>query len=154
MKRILLCVLLCAAAASVAADERLDLLESQLGSDLAGKVVGVDFWASWCVPCRRSFPWMNAMQAKYGDEQLVIIGVNVDRDQNEADAFLAGTPADFHIHYDTSARLAETFGVEAMPSSFVFGRDGELHVRHLGFKVKRQPEYEAALAAALGVSTQ
>ena len=153
IKRMFLLALLCATS-SATADERLALLESQLDNDLAGKVVVVDFWASWCVPCRRSFPWMNAMQAKYGDDRLVIVGVNVDRNRDEADEFLAETPADFHIHYDAAASLARAFSVEAMPSSFVFGRDGELQASHLGFKVKRQPEYEAALVAAMGVSTE
>ena len=153
MKRIFLLALLLGAS-SAAADERLALLESQLDHDLTGKVVVVDFWASWCVPCRRSFPWMNAMQAKYGDDRLVIVGVNVDRDRDAADTFLAETPADFHIHYDDAASLAKAFAVEAMPSSFVFGRDGELNARHLGFKVKRQPEYEAVLVAAMGESTE
>jgi len=114
-----------------------------------GKVVVLDFWASWCVPCRRSFPWLNAMREKYGDDGLVIIGVNVDRDRSEAERFLAEYPAEFTIFYDTEGRYASEYGVEAMPSSYVFGRDGELRVRHLGFKVQKQDEYEAALAAAL-----
>jgi cytochrome c biogenesis protein CcmG/thiol:disulfide interchange protein DsbE len=115
-----------------------------------GKVVVVDFWASWCVPCRRSFPWMNDMQAKYADQGLVIIGVNVDRERSAASEFLAAVPADFLIHYDNQGAVAENFGVEAMPSSYVIGRDGEIVARHLGFKVKKQDEYEAVLVDALG----
>ena len=116
----------------------------------AGKVVIVDFWASWCVPCRRSFPWMNEMVAKYADQGLVVIAVNLDKEREAADAFLSEVPAEFEIRFDPDASLAEEFGVEAMPNSFVFGRDGELVARHLGFKVKKQDEYEAVLVKALG----
>ena len=114
-----------------------------------GKVVVLDFWASWCVPCKRSFPWLNAMHARYGKEGLVIIGVNVDKDANEAKAFLEEYPAQFRIHYDPDGKLAEEYGVRGMPSSFVIGRDGQLAAQHLGFKVKKQVEYEATLAATL-----
>jgi cytochrome c biogenesis protein CcmG/thiol:disulfide interchange protein DsbE len=119
-------------------------------AEYQGKVVVVDFWASWCVPCRRSFPWLNDMHAKYAEQGLVVIGVNVDANQKDAAAFLEDYPAAFNIHYDTEAIMAKEFGVEAMPSSFVIGRDGQIRARHLGFKVKRQDEYEAILVDALG----
>ncbi len=128
---------------SIAADPVVDL------DDYRGQVVIVDFWASWCVPCRRSFPWFNAMQAKYGDDGLVIVGVNLDRSRSDAEAFLAEYPADFEIVYDTDASLAREYGVQAMPSSIVFGRDGSVRERHMGFKVRQQDEYEAAIVAAL-----
>ncbi len=139
-----LCLFVAGIAAGEAPDGELQLEQYR------GKVVVVDFWASWCVPCRRSFPWMNDMQAKYGDQGLVIIGVNVDRERAAADEFLAEVPADFRIHYDNDGTMAKAFGVEAMPSSYVIGRDGERVARHLGFKVKKQDEYEAILVAALG----
>jgi cytochrome c biogenesis protein CcmG/thiol:disulfide interchange protein DsbE len=119
-------------------------------AEYQGQVVVVDFWASWCVPCRRSFPWLNDMHAKYAEQGLVVIGVNVDANQKDAAAFLEDYPAAFSIHYDTQAIMAKEFGVEAMPSSFVIGRDGQIKARHLGFKVKRQDEYEAILVDALG----
>ena len=125
---------------------------SGAGFDLAeyrGKVVVVDFWASWCVPCRRSFPWLNAMHRKYADEGLVIIGVNVDQEADAAAKFLQEYPAQFRIRYDPHGDLAEEYDVQGMPSSFVFGRDGQLRARHLGFKVKRQDEYEVAILTAL-----
>ena len=121
-----------------------------LVSEREGKVVVVDFWASWCVPCRRSFPWMNAMMDKYADDGLVFVAVNLDRDRADADAFLAEVPANFELEFDPDASIAREYGVEAMPSSFVFGRDGELVAKHLGFKVKKQDEYEAVLVKALG----
>lgn len=121
-----------------------------LVSGHAGKVVIVDFWASWCGPCRRSFPWMNAMIEKYADDGLVIVAVNLDKDRAAADTFLAEIPARFEIEFDPEASIAQEYGVEAMPSSFVFGRDGELVARHLGFKIKKQDEYEAVLVELLG----
>ncbi|MDH3481084.1 MAG: TlpA family protein disulfide reductase [Gammaproteobacteria bacterium] len=118
-------------------------------ADYTGKVVVVDFWASWCVPCRRSFPWLNSMNDRYAKDGLVIIGINVDRERESAAEFLQDFPADFEIRYDKNGVLAKRFDVQGMPSSFVIGRDGQTRARHLGFKVRRQDEYEAAIMAAL-----
>ena len=115
----------------------------------AGKVVVLDFWASWCEPCRRSFPWLNAMHDKYGSEGLVIVGVNLDMERADAQRFLEEYPADFPIVYDANQALAREYEVVAMPSSYVIGRDGQLAARHMGFKVKQQDEYEALLVRAL-----
>jgi thiol-disulfide isomerase/thioredoxin len=117
--------------------------------EFRGKVVVLDFWASWCVPCRRSFPWMNSMQEKYGDDGLVIIGVNLDAVHADAQAFLQETPAEFRIVSDPQGTLAREHDVIAMPTSYIFDRDGNLVTRHLGFKVKRQEEYEALLVETL-----
>ncbi len=115
----------------------------------AGKVVVIDFWASWCVPCRRSFPWLNAMHDKYGDDGLVIIGVNLDESKAAAQEFLAQYPPKFEIRYDESKQMAQDFDVIAMPMSFVIGRDGQQIARHFGFKVKKQDEYESIIVNAL-----
>ncbi len=114
-----------------------------------GKVVIVDFWASWCVPCRRSFPWLNSMYDRYGEDGLVIIGVNLDQERTAADEFLHEFPAKFSIHYDVSKELAKSYGVVAMPTSYLVGRDGEIRKTHYGFKVKKQDEYESAIVEAL-----
>ena len=116
----------------------------------AGKVVVLDFWASWCVPCRRSFPWLNVMHEKYADEGLVIIGVNLDMERADAERFLGEYPAKFTILYDGNQELARQFEVVAMPSSYVIGRDGKLIARHMGFKVRQQDEYESIIVEALG----
>lgn len=115
----------------------------------AGKVVVLDFWASWCVPCRRSFPWLNAMHAKYSDQGLVIVGVNLDMERADAERFLEAYPAEFAIMYDESKELARQFEVAAMPSSYVLGRDGKVVAQHMGFKVRQQDEYEAIIVEAL-----
>lgn len=117
--------------------------------DYAGKVVVLDFWASWCVPCRRSFPWLNAMHAKYSGEGLVIVGVNLDMERADAARFLEEYPAEFAILYDENQELAKQFEVVAMPSSYVIGRDGKIVARHMGFKVKQQDEYESIIVDAL-----
>ena len=135
-------------ASNVSADGSLDLTQYQ------GKVVVLDFWASWCTPCRRSFPWWNKMHAKYADKGLVIIGVNLDNDPESALAFLEEYPADFNIYYDTNKELAKKFGVQAMPSSYIVGRDGEIYAKHFGFKVKKQDEYEAVIVDALRTGEQ
>jgi len=125
---------------------------SETSFDLAehqGKVVIVDFWASWCVPCRRSFPWLNAMHDAHADDGLVIIGVNLDEERTAAEEFLREFPPSFRIIYDTSKDLAREFDVIAMPSSFLIGRDGQIRKRHYGFKVRKQAEYEAAIVEAL-----
>ena len=114
-----------------------------------GKVVIVDFWASWCVPCRRSFPWLNAMHRKYADQGLVIIGVNLDAERSAAMTFLEDFPPEFGIYYDETKDLAREFGVVAMPSSYLIGRDGDIRQKHFGFKVKKQGEYESAIVDAL-----
>ena len=130
----------------VAADDALDLARYR------GQVVVVDFWASWCTPCRRSIPWLNAMHAKYGDRGLVIIGVNVDKDRREAERFLQQVPAEFGIVYDSDGRIATHYEVEGMPSSYVFGRNGQLAARHLGFQNTDRPDYEALLGKLLTAS--
>lgn len=118
-------------------------------SDYAGRVVVVDFWASWCVPCRNSFPWLNTMQARYADRGLVIVGVNLDNDPAAAAEFLARYPADFDIVYDDDRSLARRFDVIAMPSSYLLDGDGTVVARHLGFKVRQQDDYEQTIVAAL-----
>lgn len=139
----LVVTLLIACSASLQAADTLDL------SLYRGKVVLVDFWASWCVPCRRSFPWMNEMQHKYADRGLVIIAVNMDAEAREARAFLDEYPANFKIINDPDGEIARSYDVIAMPSSYVIGRDGSLIQTHLGFKVKKQGEYESVLLEAL-----
>lgn len=114
-----------------------------------GRVVVVDFWASWCTPCRRSIPWLNQMRARYADHGLVVIGVNVDKDREDAARFLREVPIDFDVVYDPAGALAERYGVEGMPSTYVYSRDGDLVARHLGFQNAKRPEYEALLGRLL-----
>jgi thiol-disulfide isomerase/thioredoxin len=101
---------------------------------LSGKVVLVDFWASWCGPCLRSFPWMNELQQRHAGEGLVIVAVNLDQDRALADAFLKKLPARFRVEFDPAGQVATRFGVEAMPTSFLVDRRGRVRARHAGFR--------------------
>ena len=121
-------------------------------ADFKGRVVYVDFWASWCAPCKQSFPWMNDMQAKYGPRGFSVVGVNVDQKREDADKFLVSTPANFLVAYDTTGKVAEAYQPKGMPTSFLIGADGKVRAVHIGFKDSNREvlerEIEAALAAA------
>jgi thiol-disulfide isomerase/thioredoxin len=147
IRTILLALLLAFSATTMA--EEANSVAFDLGQ-YQGKVVVLDFWASWCGPCRRSFPWLNEMHTKYQQDGLVVIGVNLDARQEDAAEFLEDYPAEFKIYFDTDATLAFQYGIQAMPSSVVIGRDGKIRASHSGFKVKQQDEYEAILVEALG----
>ena len=116
----------------------------------AGKVVYVDFWASWCGPCRQSFPWLNEMQKAYGSKGFVVIGVNVDRKREDADKFLADTPARFALGYDPQGKTPREWKVMGMPSSYLIGRDGKVRLVHQGFRDSDRAELEAKIKEALG----
>jgi thiol-disulfide isomerase/thioredoxin len=116
---------------------------------LQGKVVLVDFWASWCGPCLKSFPWMNGLHAKHADDGLVILAVNVDQDRALADGFMKKVPPQFRVEYDARGALATQFGVEAMPTSFLIGRDGTVRARHAGFRDKQRAGREQEIEQLL-----
>jgi len=114
-----------------------------------GKVVYVDFWASWCVPCRKSFPWMNALQTKHQEQGFVVLSINLDAEKRLAQNFLQQVPANFAIIYDAKGKLARQFKIKGMPSSYLFDRQGKLISAHSGFNGKKQQEYENEIEQAL-----
>jgi cytochrome c biogenesis protein CcmG, thiol:disulfide interchange protein DsbE len=119
---------------------------------LKGKVVYVDFWASWCKPCKQSFPFLNELQAKYQARGLQVVGINVDAKREDADAFLAETPAQFAVGFDAKGESAKRFDVKAMPSSVIVGRDGKVVAVHRGFRAEDREEIERLVASALGAN--
>jgi cytochrome c biogenesis protein CcmG, thiol:disulfide interchange protein DsbE len=123
-------------------------------SALKGKVVYLDFWASWCGPCRQSFPFMNDMQAKYGAKGLQIVGVNLDAKKADADQFLASLPAKFTVAFDPKGDSAKTFAVKGMPSSVLIGADGKVLAVHQGFKDDDRAELEAKFVSALAAAAK
>lgn len=114
-----------------------------------GKVVYLDFWASWCAPCRKSFPWMNTMQEKYHDLGFKIIAINLDEDKNKAEQFLKETPANFTIAYDPTSKVARTYKVKGMPSSYLIDRKGNILSEHQGFFSSSKESLEQTIRKAL-----
>lgn len=117
-----------------------DLMKAELVKH-KGKVVYVDFWASWCGPCRKSFPWMNEIQKKYAQQGFTVVSVNLDSDKANALEFLEELPASFPVVYDPEGKIARQFKVKGMPSSYVFDRQGKLVLSHVGFFKDKIPQY-------------
>lgn len=103
-------------------------------SSLRGQFVYVDFWASWCGPCRQSFPWMNQLSQRSRNARLQIVAINVDESRADAAAFLRQLPASFTVLYDPAGTMAASYQLPGMPTSFLIGPDGRVRWMHIGFR--------------------
>jgi cytochrome c biogenesis protein CcmG/thiol:disulfide interchange protein DsbE len=117
---------------------------------LRDKVVLVDFWASWCGPCRQSFPWLSAMSERYGKDGLVVVAINLDKDRDAAQAFLREFSPPFTVAFDPAGKSAEAFDVKAMPSSFLVSRTGRLVASHAGFARRDADAFEQQIKEEIG----
>lgn len=145
---LLLTIAIMLSANSINANDAMYEFEQTMAKN-KGKVVYLDFWASWCVPCRKSFPWMNAIQAKHKEQGLVVLSVNLDAQAALAEQFLQQSPANFAIIYDAKGSLAKKFQLKGMPSSYLFNRQGKLISAHTGFNGKKQQKYQQEIENAL-----
>jgi len=118
-------------------------------ADLKGKVVYLDFWASWCVPCRASFPWMAEIKHKYGPKGLEVVAVNLDKDRALADAFLKDREINFLVAFDESGKSAESYDLRGIPGSYIIGRDGSIQASYLGFRDKDKSKLESVIKILL-----
>lgn len=119
-----------------------------VSDSLRGKVVLVDFWASWCDPCKQSFPWMSQLQTRYREKGLAVVAINLDKSRDAADVFLVDRTVPFVVAYDPSGKTAEEFGVKAMPTSFLLDRQGRILYRHTGFDPRKAGAFENLIAEA------
>ncbi len=99
-----------------------------------GKVLFVDFWASWCTSCMKSFPFLNSLDSELRDDGLQIVGINLDEDRESAKEFLVRRPANFTLAADATGQCPRDFGVVAMPSSFIVDREGRIRHVLVGFR--------------------
>ncbi len=118
-------------------------------ADSRGRVVLVDFWASWCGPCQSSFPAIDGLYRQHHGRGFDVMAVNLDERRRDADAFLAGRPHDMPVVFDPQARSAEVFGLEGMPTSFLVGRDGRIRFVHIGFSAKTLESYRQEIEQLL-----
>ena len=133
---------------SFANDQAQQELEQHI-SDNQGKVIYIDFWASWCKPCRKSFPWMNEMKAKYEAQGFVILSVNLDAERKFASEFLAEIPADFTVIYDPKGTTARKLKVKGMPSSYMVNKEGNIVSTHRGFNNDKKISFEKEIIELL-----
>jgi len=122
-------------------------------SDYRGKIVYLDFWASWCQPCRKSFSWMNKMQSLYGAEGFKVIAINLDESRAKADKFLQQIPAKFDVAFDPRGSTAESYKVKAMPSSYIIDKNGKLVHANLGFRGNDEDKLEEKIRNLIQQST-
>jgi cytochrome c biogenesis protein CcmG/thiol:disulfide interchange protein DsbE len=114
-----------------------------------GKIVYLDFWASWCIPCRQSFPYMRELMLRYGGAHFTVVAVNLDHDRSHARAFIDHFNPNFPVVFDPKGRIAKAYKVEDMPTSVLIGPDGKVRFTHQGFFPEREQTYNRQIAELL-----
>lgn len=118
-------------------------------SELSGQVVMVNFWATWCGPCRQEMPHLEALHQRYSDLGFTLLGVNVEEDSSGADAFLAETPVSFPILFDPENQVSELYNVVAMPSTVLIDKTGNMRYIHHGYKPGYENDYQSQIRALI-----
>lgn len=111
-------------------------------SEQRGEVIMLNFWASWCGPCREEMPLLDSLHARYQPVGFQVWGVNVDADRADAEALLKKIPVNFPVLFDGSSDISKLYGVEAMPSSVFIDRDGNVRYVHKGYRSGDEAEYK------------
>jgi len=117
------------------------------------RVTYIDFWASWCAPCKLSFPWMNEMHDKWSSQGLRVVAINLDRNQADVLRFLQQNPARFAVALDPGAVVAKRFDIQAMPTSITIGPNRAMLFSHRGFRLQDRQDLERRISGALGLKS-
>lgn len=118
-------------------------------SDYQGQVLLVDFWASWCIPCKTSFPALDAIYREYHPKGLEVVAINLDEQRPKADAFLAARPHRLPVLFDPKGVAPAAFGVKAMPTSYLIDRSGAIRFTHTGYSADVDVKYRREIAGLL-----
>ena len=138
-------------AAPAVAGKRLDQPGASVSNDaIRGQVAYVDFWASWCVPCRQSMPALDALYRRHGPAGFTVVGVNKDVSEGDAKRFMQRVPVAFPLVADDGDGLARAFGVKAMPSGYLIDRKGVVRHVHRGFTAETAAALETEIQSMLG----
>ncbi len=118
-------------------------------SELRGQVVMINFWASWCGPCRQEMPLLEQIYQRYQPLGFTLLGVNVDEDRQAAQALLKEIPVTFPVLFDSDNVVSEAYGLEAMPSTIMVDRDGQMRFVHIGYQPGFEDDYERQIKALM-----
>ena len=116
-------------------------------SDLKGQVVLINFWATWCAPCREEMPLLDAIYQKYNRLGVELLGINVEDDASGAQKYLNETPVTFPILFDPDCRVSKQYQVKAMPSTILVDRHGNVRHIHYGYKPGYENDYQDQIRA-------
>jgi thiol-disulfide isomerase/thioredoxin len=114
-----------------------------------GKVVYVDFWASWCGPCRLSLPVLNSLRKQYRTQGFEVIAINLDEEKDEAMAFLKEFPVAYPTARDVKGTTPDQYGLKGMPTAYLIDRQGKVSLIHEGFKKTDSKELSEKIASLL-----
>ncbi len=118
-------------------------------SEYRGQVVLLNFWASWCGPCRQEFPHLDAIHQKYSDLGFTVFGVNVEQDRAMADKVLRDIPVTFPVLFDQESQVSKLYDVDAMPMTVLVDRNGDMRFMHKGYKPGYETAYEKQVRALI-----
>jgi len=111
-------------------------------SEMTGNVVLINFWASWCGPCREEMPLLNSLHKKYEPLGFSVLGINVEEDVDAAEGFMKDFPVDFPVLLDNTNQVSQRYQVIAMPTTVVVDRDGNIRYLHQGYKSGDEAKYQ------------
>ena len=123
--------------------------ESLALDDLRGQVVMINFWATWCAPCRKEMPLLDQLYKRYSKLGFTLVGVNVEEDPSGAGGYLEETPVSFPILFDAQNQVSELYDVNAMPTTVLVDRQGNMRFLHKGYKAGDEDQYQNWIRALI-----